>query len=245
MKKEDLKNIFIFVICFILYYIFGTGLIYLLLKASYDYNSSLFPLYLKDDGFKERGLSNIAQLISSIIILVIIIIVYFKELKDHFKFLKDYKLIFKTIGYGLLIYVVTICYNLFLPIFGGSGEDGSNVALIKQSMQKQYFIMLVLVVILGPIIEEFLFRFISFKGLKDKVSKVKLLLITSIVFALPHMLSLFKSSDLLGDVLALPKYVLIGWMLGDYYYKNNEIGRVILAHIVYNIISFILMSVYL
>ena len=57
------------------------------------------------------------------------------------------------------------------------------------------------------------------------------------------MFSLFKSSDFLGDLLALPKFLIVGWMLGNYYYKNNELGRVIFVHMVYNIISFVLMSV--
>ena len=140
------------------------------------------------------------------------------------------------------MYFVTICYNLFLPLAGGTGEDGSNVALIKESMKYQYWIMFILVVIIGPFIEELLFRFITFKSLKEKVSRVWLLAITSVLFTIPHMLSLFNSGDLRGDLLALPKFLIIGWMLGDYYYKNNQIGRVILVHILYNIISFALMS---
>lgn len=243
MKKVYLKDILVFIFSFILYYIFGTGLIYLILRAVYEGNNSLFPSYINDSSFTERGLSNLAQLISSIIILVIIIIMYFKNLKGHFSFLKDYKLIFKTIGYALLVYFVTICYNLFLPFVGGSGEDGSNVALIKASMKNQYWIMFFLVVVLGPIIEELLFRFIPFKALKEKISMNKLLLISTILFTIPHLFSLVNSSDVWGDVLALPKFLIIGWMLGSYYYKNNDIGRVILVHMLYNIVSFVLMSV--
>ena len=54
---------------------------------------------------------------------------------------------------------------------------------------------------------------------------------------------MFNSSDIHGDLLALPKFLILGWMLGGYYYKNNDIGRVILIHILYNIVSFVLMSV--
>lgn len=243
MKKEFVKDLLIFVISFVLYYIFGTGLIYLILKAIYSGNSDIFPSYLMNESFRKRGLSNIAQLISSFIILLILGIIYFKSLKSHFSFLKDYKLIFKTIGYALLVYFVTICYNLFLPLAGGTGEDGSNVALIKESMKQQYWIMFILVVVLGPVIEEILFRFIPFKFLKEKVSMNMLLLITSIVFTIPHMFSLFNSSDLMGDILALPKFLIVGWMLGSYYYKNNSIGRVILVHMLYNIVSFVFMSI--
>lgn len=243
MKRVYLKDILVFIFSFVLYYIFGTGLIYLILKAVYESNNSLFPVYINDSSFTERGLSNIAQLISSIIILIVIVGMYFRSLKGHFSFLKDYKLIFKTIGYALLVYFVTICYNLFLPFVGGSGEDGSNVAMIKASMNNQYWIMFALVVVLGPVIEELLFRFIPFKALKEKISMNKLLLITTVLFTIPHLFSLVKSSDVWGDVLALPKFLIIGWMLGSYYYKNNDIGRVILVHMLYNIVSFVLMSV--
>ena len=75
-----------------------------------------------------------------------------------------------------------------------------------------------------------------------KINKNILLLITSILFTIPHVITLFNSVDLRGDLLALPKYVLIGWMLGSYYYKNNDIGRVVFVHMVYNIISFVLMT---
>ena len=242
MKKELFKDLLIFIFRFVLYYIFGTGLIYLILKAIYNTDNSLFPMYLNDVAFLERGLSNIAQLISSIIILVVLVIIYFKSLKGHLSFFKNYKLIFKTLGYALFVYFVTICYNLFLPLAGGTGEDGSNVAEIKASMREQYWIMFVLVVVLGPIIEELLFRFIPFKALKEKISRNWLLIITSVLFAVPHMFSLFKSNDFWGDFLALPKFIIVGWMLGNYYYKNNSLGRVILVHMVYNIISFVLMS---
>ena len=104
MKKESIKDLFIFVISFVLYYIFGTGLIYLILRTIYDNNSSRFPTYLSDEAFLERGLSNIAQLISSFIILIVLVVIYFRSLKGHFSFLKDYKLIFKTIGYALLVF---------------------------------------------------------------------------------------------------------------------------------------------
>lgn len=243
MKKFCLKDILVFIFSFVLYYIFGTGLIYLILKAVYESNNSLFPIYINDSSFTERGLSNIAQLISSIIILIIIVSMYFKSLRGHFSFLKNGKLIFKTIGYAFLVYFVTICYNLFLPFVGGSGEDGSNVAMIKVSMSNQYWIMFGLVVVLGPIIEELLFRFIPFKALKDRISMNKLLLITTVLFTIPHLFSLVNSNDVWGDVLALPKFLIIGWMLGSYYYKNNDIGRVILVHMLYNIVSFVLMSV--
>lgn len=243
VKKENIKDLLVFILSFILYYIFGTSLIYLILEAIYNINNSLFPSYMLDVSFKERGLANIAQLISSIIILLVFIVIYFKNLKYHFSFIKNWKLVVKTIGYAFLVYFVTICYNLFLPLAGGSGEDGSNVALIKQSMIHQYYIMLVLVVVLGPVIEELMFRFIPFKSLKEKVSRNTLLIITSVLFTIPHVITLFNSVDLHGDLLALPKYLIVGWMFGSYYYKNNDIGRIILVHMVYNIISFVLMSV--
>jgi membrane protease YdiL (CAAX protease family) len=243
MKKESIRDLMVFIVSFILYYIFGTGLIYLILKTIYNGNSDIFPSYLNNGDFVERGLSNIAQLISSFIILIVLGIIYFRNFKGHFTFLKDYKLIFKTLGYALFVYFVTICYNLFLPLAGGTGEDGSNVALIKESMKQQYWIMFLMVVIFGPFIEEILFRFIPFKSFKERTSKNVLLVITSIMFTVPHMFSLFNSNDLLGDLLALPKFLIIGWMLGEYYYKNNDIGRVIFVHMIYNIISFVLMSV--
>ena len=200
-------------------------------------------MYLSNGDFRERGLANLAQLISSVIILATFILLYYKSMKGHFSFVKESKLIFKTLGYGLLVYFVTICYNLFLPLAGGSGEDGSNVMLIKESMKHQYWVMLILVVVFGPIIEEIMFRFIPFKSLKGKINKNILLLITSVLFTIPHVITLFNSVDLRGDLLALPKYLIVGWMLGSYYYKNNDIGRVIFVHMVYNIISFVLMSV--
>ena len=242
MKKENIKDLLVFVLSFVLYYIFGTSLIYLIVKAIYESNNSLFPSYISDVNYTERGLANIAQLVSSIILLLTFVIIYFKSLKGHFAFLKDFKLVFKTIGYALLLYFVTICYNLFLPLAGGNGADGSNVALIKMSMEKQYWIMLVLVVVLGPVIEEMLFRFIPFKSLKGRVNEKVLLSITSVLFTVPHVITLFSGVDVMGDLLSLPKYFIIGWMLGSYYYKNNDIGRVIFVHILYNMIAFALMS---
>lgn len=242
MKKENIKDLLVFVVSFVLYYILGTSLIYLIVKAIYESNNSLFPSYISDVNYTERGLANFAQLISSVILLLSFILIYFRSLKGHFKFLRDFKLIIKTIGYGFLLYFVTICYNLFLPLAGGNGADGSNVELIKMSMEKQYWIMLVLVVLLGPIIEEMLFRFIPFKSLKGKVSEKVLLFITSFLFTVPHVITLFSGADIMGDLLSLPKYFIIGWMLGSYYYKNNEIGRVIFVHMLYNMIAFMLMS---
>ena len=72
-------------------------------------------------------------------------------------------------------------------------------------------------------------RFIPFNAIKGKVSKNMLLLITSVLFAFPHVITMFSSVGFMGDLLSLPKYLIIGWMLGDYYYKNNDI-YIILTH---------------
>jgi len=82
------------------------------------------------------------------------------------------------------------------------------------------------VLILGPIIEEIIFRGILLKGLFQNNRPLKAILISSILFAVFHF-------NLLQFFVA----ICLGFLLGFEYYKTKSIGNTILLHAFANLIA--------
>ncbi|WP_423231155.1 lysostaphin resistance A-like protein [Clostridium grantii] len=89
----------------------------------------------------------------------------------------------------------------------------------------QYFLA---AVILGPVVEEFLFRGLILRGFFKHYSYKKAIFISSLLFAIYHMNPWqFLSSFCAG--------IFFGWC----FYKTNSLLICILAHSFFNFISFI------
>lgn len=141
--------------------------------------------------------------------------------------LKDdtYKLV--IIGLGLAGFG-NLLVTAIMKIFENNAYVNNVIETLNQALSfsnnYEYVLMIFSVVILAPILEEYLFRGILFAELK-KSPKAKII-ITALTFAIYH-LNLIQGLNTL----------FIGLVLGYIYYCRRNIKEVILVHMVNNLVA--------
>lgn len=141
--------------------------------------------------------------------------------------LKDdtYKLV--IIGLGLAGFG-NLLVSAIMKIFENNAYVNNVIETLNEALffsnNYEYALMILSVVILAPILEEYLFRGILFAELK-KSPKAKII-ITALTFAIYH-LNLIQGLNTL----------FIGLVLGYIYYCRRNIKEVILVHMVNNLVA--------
>ncbi len=140
-------------------------------------------------------IKSILLLISELIVLVILLLINHKLIIDNFK---DFKKNFsKYIPKGLLCWLIGFVgmgfMNFIITFTIGSGV-AENEALNREIITKLPLYAIPAIAILGPIIEETVFR-LSFR--KVIPNKALFIIITSLIFAGIHMTASFSS---IGDI---------------------------------------------
>ena len=152
--------------------------------------------------------------------------IHIKErIKDFKKNKKDYlKLIFKTLLIGLIFIIIT---NLIISHFN---ELPQNELTLRKEIKLYPIYYILNILILGPIMEEILFRY-TFTIIKNKYIY---LIVTTLFFAILHMQKIPE------DLIYLIPYSLMSFTFTYPFYKTNNIINSIITHSAYNLISLIL-----
>lgn len=190
----------------LIYFLFQFILIFLL---SYDFitsgnDSNLFNEYLKT---------------KQIYITLIIAIIFIPLLiNDYKKYKKDKR---TKINYFILIFlgiILSLIYNVFAYYLN---------FLLKTSLfdnNSNLVITLISTGLIGPIIEELMFRGIIYNELKNKYKNMKAILITTIFFAVIHF-----------NIIQVLYALAIGFILIFVYEKYKNIKAPIILHMASNI----------
>lgn len=137
----------------------------------------------------------------------------------------SYKLV--IIGLGLAGFG-NLLVSAIMKIFEDNAYVNNVIETLNQALSfsnnYEYALMILSVVLLAPILEEFLFRGILFAELK-KSPKAKII-ITALTFAIYH-LNLIQGLNTL----------FIGLVLGYIYYYRRNIKEVIMVHMVNNLVA--------
>ena len=128
-------------------------------------------------------------------------------------------------------YLVSIVTN-------GAESTSNNQASIVKMIESGYGALLFIAVVLfAPVVEELLYRKAIFKFLEKKNVWVPLM-VSSLIFALPHMLS--AQENFLAWFLLFANYLSSGIILGLIYVKSNKnIYLSILCHMLNNLLAFL------
>lgn len=166
------------------------------------------------------------QLISYILLIIFFYFKYKKQLKkDLQNFKKKYLLtiiLYWIIGFILMMLSNYIINYLLIPN-SISNNEASNIELILNYK----YIYPISICILIPIIEEIVFRL----ELKNKYkNKYLFILLSSIIFALPHLISNTKLIELIYFI----PYFILGITFSTIYYKTDNIYSNIISHILHN-----------
>lgn len=171
----------------------------------------------------------------------LIFVVLFDDIINTIKNFKFSSTFFKTVlsGFGIY-YVVNIFVNIITNAYNPDLGDTVNqmtLEIMLFSSPSSFIFTAIMVVILGPIVEELVFREGFFKLIPNKYAA---LLVSSLVFGIVHVLSTNTNfSDSL--FLTLP-YFASGAVLGYLYIKNDSnITVTIGLHMFMNLVSLILM----
>jgi membrane protease YdiL (CAAX protease family) len=124
----------------------------------------------------------------------------------------NYKLVFNSLKY--CIFAHAICALIFKP-----------TTLLSDDLLAMYVIMPINVVLIGPIIEEVIYRKIIFGSLNNKFSFAIAAVMSSTLFGIVHMSwELFLA------------YFLVGYILCYLYIKTNTLFAPIIVHGLLNLI---------
>lgn len=153
---------------------------------------------------------------------------------------------FKHIGFGLLLglgmWVILQTVGFIITQMGGEAlsSETSNAVINSGSL----LLILFVVPILAPIVEELLFRgyilgFLVYPDPKNSTRKIAALIISSALFALMHFQGLASTFDFF----VLFWTFTLGLVFGITYLKTGKITTAIAAHIAYNGITSLLIVI--
>jgi membrane protease YdiL (CAAX protease family) len=111
----------------------------------------------------------------------------------------------------------------------------NQLSIVETLHSGQAVMMIISVVLLGPIVEELIFRKSLFSLFKNKKLAI---IISSLIFGLIHLIA---EPSLASVIINLPAYLIPGLVFGYFYAKNDENILVpTIAHILSNLISVLL-----
>ena len=123
---------------------------------------------------------------------------------------------------------VPLLYLALSPLIDSYDLSEPARALTNRANDPLGIVLLVLIVVIGaPLVEEIFFRGVMFATLKDRCKPWVLVAVTSLIFVVFH----------LGQVLQYPGLLLFGVLAGVMYYKTKRLGVAIWAHVGFNAVT--------
>lgn len=215
--KQDIKNIFLGLAIFLVYYILS--------------NTMIVPLNLI--GINVENMSTIAKsiyiIVYQFIILGIIIFLGRKEIKSNFEQFKNEKNTYfkKYFKYWFLLIGLMMLSN-YIVMMITQGGIAENEQSIRDMFQISPIYTYIAGVVIAPFLEEFVFRF----GIRKIIGNdVIFIIISGLIFGSMHVIS---SAEVLSDYLYIIPYAIPGFIFAYIYVKSKNIFTSISMHLFHN-----------
>ncbi len=248
VKKKALISILAYAI---IYLIFGTICLAILIKINendiYDFETIQKALQ-QPSGVLE--LDRIAAKINTldmvfiyVPVMIVLITIMFKELKTDALKVKEKPLftsLFMIIG-SAIFFLISYFLSKFVTKYAGSSLNEEVLESVF-SFKKYGIIMLLVTSICGPIVEEIVYRKSIFNILCNKPKWVPIL-VSTIVFALIHLISTTDVSAKSMILIAIPYFVSSFILALSYEYSGRNIWVTISMHFVNNFITCLILLV--
>lgn len=138
----------------------------------------------------------------------------------------------KKIVKEILMYIPFSMLSTFILSFIVVGESNNQTSVVESFNQSPIFYAIIIVII-GPILEEFIFRYLPYKFIKNKILYV---IISSFIFAWMHV---FDDPKAFYYILAyLPDSLYFGYR----YYKTKDLAVTFSIHSFGNLVAVILIA---
>ena len=192
----------------------------------------------------------IINLIVYLIEIILLFLIYHKDLKKEWlDFRKDFKSYCKiALKCWLKAFLLMIVFNTIIILI--LGKMANNESANRELLNNLPIFSIFMMVFLGPIMEEIIFR----KGFKNAFKNKKLfLIVTAFIFGLFHVISnlnFTSFSDFLissTELLYILPYGAMGYFFGKAYYETDCIFTSITTHMFHNglSIAIILLSTFI
>ncbi|MBS9338545.1 CPBP family intramembrane metalloprotease [Fructobacillus sp. M2-14] len=143
------------------------------------------------------------------------------------------------LGFIIAVYIIafaalSVWSTIQMTVFSKWAQDTTeNQAALDQLMNMggrySLIALSILIVLIGPIMEEFLFRGVFFKTFKKSKKGYLTVFFSGLLFGLYHLGSYSWVS-----LLDLPPYLILGLALAYVYQKTNKLSSSILLHMFHN-----------
>ena len=173
-----------------------------------------------------------------VLIILILDKTYFEQTFIAFKDKETYK---NGIGYGIVLILASMLVGLITNMFIETSVNVNQNA-VNNMILSNPIMSFITVVIMGPIVEEFTYRYGLFGILKAK-NKVLAYIVTILLFAFIHFEFTSDPKLLFNEFLNLPSYLVSASVLCIAYDKSDNLAVPIIAHIFNNFISFVMMFI--
>ena len=226
MNNINLKQLGKSFLLIILFFIIIPQIIVLIFYPFIDINNATMIMNI-------NILAYVISIILSFIIFRKTIIKEWINYKKNFK--KYFKIAFKYWGKGFLLMIM---FNLIIISINGSMAANENQN--RELLNNLPIFSMICMVILGPILEEIIFR----KNFKEAFkNKTYFLVFTSLIFGLAHVISNLDYSSIQAflasskELLFILPYATLGYFFGKAYYETDCIFTSIMAHMFHNGLS--------
>lgn len=176
-----------------------------------------------------------SKIITNIIVIILLLKIYFKPNSDDKRSVDVNYTRSITLSCLLMILLLTISFRLitlvsFNPIMNYLASKSKMLHCIKEiASQTNPYLLVLEITLIGPIIEEILFRGIILNGLLKKYSPAKAILFSSLLFSIFH-----------GNLPQMFNALAFGILLGFIYIKTKSLYAVTFSHIIANTSLYIL-----
>ena len=184
------------------------------------------------------------SLIASLIVFIFFLIVIKREkVKKLLLSIFSNKAIINGTIVVFILFFGSILYTLLITALGFDLSDNSNQENVNNIVVSFPIASFFLIVILAPIVEEFIFRYSLFGGL---LKKNRLLAYATSIFAFTavHLIaSYFSEAGFFSELITFFPYAFSGFLFAYIYEKTRNFGSCVYAHILNNFISYFIIVI--
>lgn len=182
--------------------------------------------------------------IKALILIPIMYTAFKSEYVEKFKKFYDPKYVrhflLRTVMYVALIYVLLIvCQNITLNVFPEYVQTNSvNQDLVNQVSQiMSPYLVIAIVVFIGPFLEEFLYRYIMIDKVLGFLNPALAGLVSIVLFAAVHALAEIISGNTALTIVVILQYLPMSTVFVISYVKEKNIYMSITLHVIMNAIA--------
>ena len=190
--------------------------------------------YFLKDGFLEDGFIGVSSIVMFIIYAIlcgVLLLLTRDVFKQDFKKIDSCNDFFKQMGIGLACtFGAAIFGNTILSLLGTT-DTAANQEAVEAALASMPFLMIITITFLGPVAEEIIFRLVLMNLFNWK--PIYNVIFSSLIFGLIHVL--------VGGLIHIIPYFLMGLVFGYLYLKNNNIWHVTVLHILHNGLTIMIM----